>query len=710
MRNEELLKRAIGHLLAVVLLLTVVIPEATPAQSRASAMTLAEGYSVTGDFKGNGRSQIASLYDPQDDLGLRIVVLERAGTTEALTHSQWLISGPNSFSLARMKVVATDANFDGKTDLVAMYDDGGTSVRLLVFLSTGTSFAYAGAWWQSDGYAFSRTKAVLSGNFSAVGNNGLLFVYQYDNFQMRIHYLESDGARFIYNGNQGVYDSGPGQYDTARAKFAIGRFTRSNGPDQIASIYQYPNFRIRTHVFDPTPAGLVPVNGWAGVYDSGDGQFDLGRMKLAAADVDGDGRSDIAALYGYADGSSRSFVFPGVLDLRLSAATAPYPSSAFSWSRSLVMGGDWDGDKKGDLAALEARDDGTTHIAVLRGNGSGTFTATADAWVTPANEVQRIACADECWPLTGLPHQGGPTARRGLLVKIDNSPQARPHYGISEADMVFEVLVEGYITRLAAAGHSQNPGTLGSIRSGRLADRYLTPMIRGALVYSGATIEETEAFRNDARAGGYFDMDANIVTAPYYRTPSRVSPYNMFTGSDALRRALNDIGGGAPVTIPRWDFLRSPSHGPLAGGFNGSAVANELTIPYRTRSTVRYAYDEGTRAYARWQDNGAGAMVREVDAANGFAIQAKNVVVIYTDVWETAIVQDILGTKGLDMRLEGTGSATIFRNGRRQDGTWSRGTIYDPFVFTSYLGEKVLLSPGQSWVHVLPNGWSVPSK
>ncbi len=704
-----MLKRAIGRLVAIVLLLTVVIPGATPEQSRASAMTLAEGYSVTGDFKGNGRSQIASLYDPQDDLGLRVVLLERAGPSEAMTHSQWLASGPNSFDLARMKVVATDANFDRKTDLVALYDDGGTSVRLLVFLSTGVNFVYAGAWWQSNGYAFSRTKAVLSGNFSAVGNNGLLFVYQYDSFQMRIHYLESDGTRFIYNGNQGVYDSGVGQYDTARAKFAIGRFTRSSGPDQIASIYQYPNFRIRTHIFDPTPSGLVPLNGWAGVYDSGDGQFDLARMKIATADVDADGRSDIAALYGYADGSSRSFVFPGALDLRLSTATAPYPASAFSWSRSLVVGGDWDGDRKGDLAALEARDDGTTHVALLRGSGGGTFTATADAWVTPANEVQRIACADECWPLTGRPHLGGPVSRRGLLVKIDNSPSARPHYGISEADIVFEILVEGLITRLAAAVHSQNPGTLGSIRSGRLADRYLTPMIRGALVYSGATIEETEAFRNDARAGGYVDMDANIVPAPYYRTPSRVSPFNLFTGSDALRRALNDIGGGAPVSIPRWDFLRNPSHGLTAGGFNGSATANELTIPYRARATVRYAYDEGTRAYARWQDNGAGTMVREVDAANSFAIQAKNVVIIYTDIWETSIVQDIFGSKGLDMRFEGTGSATIFRNGRRQDGTWSRGTIYDPFTFTSHLGEKVLLSPGQTWVHVVPNGWSIPS-
>ncbi len=701
-------KRAIGYLLAIVLLLTVVIPGATPADSQAAAMTLAEGHTVSGDFRGNGRSQIASLYDPKDDLGLRIVVLERSGTTDTMTHSQWFISGPNSFDTGRMKVVATDANFDKKTDLVLMYDDGGTSVRLLVFLSTGSTFVYSGAWWQSDGYAYSRTKAVLSGNFSAIGNYGLLFVYQYDNFQMRIHYLESDGTRFIYNGNQGVYDSGPGQYDTARAKFAIGRFTRSSGPDQIASIYQYGNFRIRTHVFDPTPSGLVPVNGWAGVYDSGEGQFDLGRMKIAATDVDADGKSDIAALYGYADGSSRSFLFTGSSNLGLSSAQGTFSAADYAWGRSQIVGGDWDGDKKGDLAALESRDDGTTHVALLR-SGGATFTATRDAWVTPAGEVQRIACADECWPLTGVPHRGGPVGRRGLVVKIDNSPSARPHYGISEADIVFETLVEGLITRLAAIVHSQNPGTLGSIRSGRLSDRYITPMVRGGLVYSGATVEESDIFARDAKAGGYYDLNANLFASSYYRVSTRVSPFNMFTSSDAQRQNLNALGGGAPVTVPPWAFLRNPTHGATAGGFGASAGATQLTIPYRARATARYDYDATSRSYARYQDNGAGAMVREVDAANGIAIGARNVVVIYTDVWETDIIQDIFNSRGYDMRLEGSGNASIFRNGRRVDGVWARNTIYDAFNFYTAQGEKIFLSPGQTWVHVIPSGWVVPS-
>ena len=701
-------KRAIGLLLAITVIVTVVIPQVAPERGQAEAMSLADGHTVAGDFKGNGRSQIASLYDPNDDQSLRIVLLERSGATDAMTHVQWYISGPNSFDLGRMKVVATDANFDKKTDIVVMYDDGATSVRLLVFLSTGSTFVYVGAWWQSDGYAFSRTKAVLSGNFSAVGNFGLLFVYQYDNFQMRIHYLESDGTRFIYNGNQGVYDSGPGQYDTTRAKFAIGRFTRTSGPDQIASIYQYANFRVRTHVFDPTPNGLVPVNGWAGVYDSGEGQFDLARMKLAATDVDADGKSDIASLYGYPDGSSRSFLFTGSTELKLSPAQTAFSAADFGWGRSQVLGGDWDGDKKGDLAALESRDDGTTHVAVLRSSG-GPFVATRDAWVTPANEVQRITCADECWPLTGLPHRGGPVSRRGLVVKIDNSPSARPHYGISEADIVFETLVEGLITRLAAIVHSQNPGTLGSIRSGRLSDRYITPMVRGGLVYSGATIEESDIFARDARAGGYYDLNANLFASSYYRVSTRVSPFNMFTSSDAQRQNLNAVGAGAPVTIPRWDFLRRPDHSALAGGFGTSRAATTLTIPYRARATVRYDYDAASRSYARYQDNGAGSMVREVDAANNVAIAAKNIVVVYTDVWETDIIQDIFNSRGYDMRLEGSGLASIFRNGRRVDGVWARATIYDAFAFYTTVGERIYLSPGQTWVHVIPSGWAVPS-
>ena len=123
---------------------------------------------------------------------------------------------------------------------------------------------------------------------------------------------------------------------------------------------------------------------------------------------------------------------------------------------------------------------------------------------------------------------------------------------------------------------------------------------------------------------------------------------------------------------------------------------------------MRYLYDATSNTYARYQSNGID-YIREVDAANNVAINARNVVVINTDVITTNIQEDAGGAFSLDMRLTGTGPATVFRDGRRQDGTWYRPTWFDPFIFISQNGERVLLSPGQTWIHIVPTDWQIPS-
>src|SRR5919197_4620304 len=69
--------RLVAFAIALVLSISWLIPAASPRTSVANAQQLGEGYSLAGVFKGTGGAQIATLYDPSDDLGLRIVVLER---------------------------------------------------------------------------------------------------------------------------------------------------------------------------------------------------------------------------------------------------------------------------------------------------------------------------------------------------------------------------------------------------------------------------------------------------------------------------------------------------------------------------------------------------------------------------------------------------------------------------------------------------------
>src|SRR5438132_1427993 len=326
----------------------------------------------------------------------------------------------------------------------------------------------------------------------------------------------------------------------------------------------------------------------------------------------------------------------------------------------------------------------------------------------PSATLDPAAPCQECWPLTGKPAKVGAVDKRPLVVKIDNVPDARPHYGITQADMVFEILVEGYVTRLAAVFQSQDASTIGNIRSARLADRSLTPMVRGALVYSGTSAYEMPLIQGDAAHGSYVDLSADY-TSGYYRVTFRPGPYNMFTSAAAMRQAIAAHGGKEPQTVPAWAFFADPKHDEMAGGMSSSTPATDIVIPYREDlSRVEYKYESQTRTYGRWQ-NSDGKPVRDIDGVNNQPIAAANVVIIQTEIWEVPQIVDAAGSHAHDMRLTGTGRATIFRDGRREEATWSRAADTEAFSFKNATGDPIILDSGQTWVHVIPSEWSVTS-
>jgi hypothetical protein len=329
---------------------------------------------------------------------------------------------------------------------------------------------------------------------------------------------------------------------------------------------------------------------------------------------------------------------------------------------------------------------------------------------TPKPTLAPDAPCEECWPLSGLPApNGAPTNRKPLLIKIDNAPAARPHYSITQADMVFEIIVEGGVTRLAAVFQAQDPAQIGSVRSARLVDRSLTPMVRGALVYSGTSAYAWSLISKDADQGKYVELSADHAQG-YFRVNFRTAPYNLFTSAVSQRQNLKQLGAETANDIPKWGFLVSSDHPATLAGMSGGVAATEITIPYRAdTSAVTYQYDAATKTYARFQ-NSAGKSVRDVDAVTNKAVAASDVVIIQTEIWEVQDIVDAAGAFSNDMRMTGTGPATIFRDGLRQDGTWSRKDDNAPFTFKNAEGQQILLSPGQPWIHVVPNEMKVTSQ
>jgi hypothetical protein len=666
-----------------------------PPRPPRSVSTVGSGVAASGDFRGNGKTQIALLEDPSGDASLRIAVREPSADGDSFSESVWLTTGPNTFRLNRAKFAIADLTADGKADLVALYDEGDNKSGLFVFRSTGSGFSAPEKWWDSENYSWNRARSVVAGNFSGNGREAVLVAYQYDNLQMRIHFFESTGSAFTFGGTQGAYDSGPLKFDLSLARFAVGRFTRTGGADQLAALYQSPNAKTKMLLFDPTPSGFVLTNP---VFETNEGEYDLSRASIGAADVTGDAKDDLVAIYGDADGSAKVQVFDSGNSFRPAngfAGWAVLPAGSACAGATAVLPGDWNGDRKIDLAAVAPADGVQVRSNVLRNMG-GAFkvTSTAEETVCPR------------WPLTGMPLGGGSPSKRPLYVKIDNNSHARPHYGITKADQVYEWLVEGLTTRLAAVYQSKDPDVIGSVRSARMTDAPIIPSLGAAFVYSGGGPEELMRIHYDA-AVTYRYVDLAPRYGWGYRVGFREAPYNYFTTYRALQQALAEApDGDQPVSIPSWDFLPPSVTDPLAGGFAASAEASAITIPYRPGFAVAYRYDPASRTYARFQDG-----VREVDGATGEAVAARNIVVIQTEVhFTTDFGLDPAGNPKLDMKLEGTGRGSIFRDGRRMDVIWTRPDIFDVFTLRDEKGDAVRLAPGQTWIHIVPSDWTIPSQ
>ena len=290
------------------------------------------------------------------------------------------------------------------------------------------------------------------------------------------------------------------------------------------------------------------------------------------------------------------------------------------------------------------------------------------------------------WPLTGLdaPSEDAIT-QRVLSVKIENSPSARPQSGLQAADVVYETVTEGGITRFNALFHSTSPDPIGPVRSARLSDITIVPQYGALFAFSGGSETVDAAVR---RAGlENLSQDAG-VSAPYYRSSERAAPHNLYMHIDEMRAEA--AGRGMPTTAEPKPLAFDRGSGSASGG---QPVA-EIDIPFSTANRVVWTYDSTLNAFLR-ANNGS----THTDALTGEQISARNVVVL----WARYIPQgsrDKAGSTTYDVELAGSGRVSVFRDGLRYDGTWE-ATEAAPPVFKAADGTQIKLAPGNTWFQVV---------
>ncbi|MDQ1506327.1 MAG: hypothetical protein QOD57_4054 [Actinomycetota bacterium] len=291
-------------------------------------------------------------------------------------------------------------------------------------------------------------------------------------------------------------------------------------------------------------------------------------------------------------------------------------------------------------------------------------------------------------PLTGLVDQSGATASRpSIAVKVDNAPEARPQSGLDVADIVYEEVVEGGVTRFIAVFHSQAPPVAGPVRSVRPMDPGVLSAYHGLVAYSGGI----PAFVALLRKAPVQDVDVDVATDAYTWDKSRAAPHNEYVSPEKLWPKAK----GANAEPPKAMFVYR-----AAGEAFGDADAHHVVIPYSPRQTSVYDWDAAAGTWKR-TSNGT-----PHTTASGAQIAPQNVVIQFVSLHNLDYV-DQSGTKVVESTVIGSGDAWILSAGRMTKGHWSKDSASAPTRFTDGSGNPVKLTPGRTWVHFAPVGTPV---
>lgn len=298
------------------------------------------------------------------------------------------------------------------------------------------------------------------------------------------------------------------------------------------------------------------------------------------------------------------------------------------------------------------------------------------------------------WPLLETTAPSASAIRaRVVVAKIDNQSAARPQSGLAQADVVYETLTEGGITRYAAIYQSKAPTRVGPIRSARLSDIAIVEQYRAILARIGADFVVEAAIRSQGASFG--DMNAFSNPASYTRSSLRPAPHNLYADLPRLRQAAAAKGLPASVDPPSLQF------GPMPSAPSTSGV--RVSVPFSPVNHARWAWRSSIRLYQRTL-NGSGAG----DAGSRAPYEASNVVILFARMVRTKAL-DPAGNPTYEVVLTGSGKAILFRGGRRFDGVWSASTAAPP-TLTSIGGGSLALAVGRTWFEVVPPGTRVVSQ
>ncbi|MBL8162630.1 MAG: DUF3048 domain-containing protein [Anaerolineae bacterium] len=298
-------------------------------------------------------------------------------------------------------------------------------------------------------------------------------------------------------------------------------------------------------------------------------------------------------------------------------------------------------------------------------------------------------------PLTGL-EVDDPTLlnRRPLLVKISDYPAiVRPQSGLNQADIVWEHLLAGGVTRFSAIYLGRDVEKVGPIRSGRLIDFELTRIYRSLFVYSGMAQGTIDVLRGDglvsSRAIGGSDPCPALCRYP---REGVALEHTLFGDTAALRElAIERDRDVTPEPIYGMAFSEALPEG-------GQGVMG-INVNY-AETQIEWRYNAETGRFERGQDGEA-----QIDEYDGQPVSADNVVILEEEHTVQPKVSDGYwgpGDFAFSVNFIGSGRIFLLRDGQYFEGEWRREERDEPLSYYDMQGNILPFKPGRTFINLVP--------
>jgi hypothetical protein len=263
-------------------------------------------------------------------------------------------------------------------------------------------------------------------------------------------------------------------------------------------------------------------------------------------------------------------------------------------------------------------------------------------------------------------------------VMVENSLDARPQSGLSDAGIVYEAVAEGGVTRFMAVYQDTTPTNVGPIRSAR------PYYIQWALGYNAAYahVGGSDDALSDITAWGVQDMNQFYNGSYYHRTADRDAPHNVYTGIDTL----NQLEAAKGYTSSYTGFTRTkdtPKQQPDVTSIDLS-LSGQLYDPH-------YVYNPTTNSYDRSEAGEA-----HIDANTGKQLSPKVVVALVVPLERGAL--DSSGAYYSNYNVLGSGTAYVFQNGTVITASWNKADNKSSLSLIDANNQPVALNRGQTWI------------